>query len=87
MLVYIKKVKSQFTYLGEVNFISISLILQHFQADNAESDVIRNFASGIEKTFQEIATFAVPGPGSKVTDGSDGESLKVDSKLSRIHSK
>ncbi|KAF6033813.1 hypothetical protein EB796_007879 [Bugula neritina] len=48
-------------------------------ADNAESDVIRNFASGIEKTFQEIATFAVPGPGSKVTDVSDGESLKVDS--------
>ncbi|KAF6028112.1 ATL1 [Bugula neritina] len=48
-------------------------------ADNAESDVVKNFASGIEKSFQEIATFALPGPGSKVTDGSDGENLKVDS--------
>ncbi|KAF6034850.1 ATL3 [Bugula neritina] len=46
--------------------------------DDAKSDVVKNFASGIEKTFQEIATFALPVPGSKVTDGSDGESLRLD---------
>jgi len=49
--------------------------------------VVKNFASGIEKTFQEIATFALPVPGSKVTDGSDGESLRVDSELSHMYSK
>jgi len=57
-------------------------MLQHFQTDDAKSDVVKNFASGIEKTFQEIATFALPGPGSKVTDGSDGEILRLDSELS-----
>ncbi|KAF6034849.1 ATL1 [Bugula neritina] len=33
--------------------------------DDSKSEVAKNFASGIEKTFLEIATFAVPGPGSK----------------------
>jgi len=49
--------------------------------------VVKNFASGIEKSFQKIATFALPGPGSKVTDGSDGENLRVDSKLSYIYNR
>jgi len=58
--------------------------LQHFQADNAESDVVKRFASGIEKSFDEIATFVLPVPGPKVTDGSDGESLKVERKLTHM---
>jgi len=49
--------------------------------------VEKKIASGIEKTFQEIATFALPVPGPKVIDGSDGENLRLDSKLSRIYSK
>jgi len=54
-------------------------MLLHFQTDDSKSEVAKNFASGIEKTFLEIATFAVPGPGSKVNSGSDGESFGVDS--------
>jgi len=66
---------------------SANLVLQHFQIDDAKSDVAKNFASGIKKTFQKIATFALPGPGSKVVDGSDGESLRLESNLSPILNK
>jgi len=66
---------------------SENLVLQHFQTDDAKPEVVKNFAAGIKKTFQEIATFALPGPGSKVVDGSDGESLRLESELSCIYSK
>jgi len=59
-------------------------MLQYFQTDDAKSDVVKNFASGIKKTFQDIATFALPKPGSKVTNGSDEENLRLDSKFSHI---